>query len=229
MLRAGRAPTTAFNASSLTGLHWSFRASNYSAGTLTDLSGNGRDATQATAGKRPTATTYNGKAALQFTAASSQWLGGTMNLSGGVITLYVVASTSAVAETILSCSQTAAPGTFNDGIALFRDNTGGDKFFARRLNGGDASKVADNSVHVFDMVFKAASGDIVVDGTAGTASAASVTPPTLISFNIGQLGGDVYFSNGLFLEAHCYAGEHNSTDRQTARRAIGAYYGITVA
>lgn len=162
-----------------------------------DQSGNGRDATQATAANQPSYSTaaLNGKNVV-VAQDSSRVMKTAAFLAGLPQTVFVVASTTGTNQGIFQ------RGAINNVHALWRTTT---NFVARRGSGADATATPSDGYKVFTCVFTKTLSRIFVGNTQGTDNtsdlsgtvADSTDNRTLALFNLdsalGLVGGIAEF------------------------------------
>lgn len=169
-----RPRASGFNPKSISGLALWFDASVSSSITLNggnvsswaDLSGNGRDATQATAANQPSYSTaaLNGKNVVVAQDAS-RTLKTAAFQAGLPQTVFVVASTNGANQGIFQ------RGAVNTIHSLWRSTT----FIARRGSSSDATFTASDGYKVFTCVFQIALSRILVGSTQGTDNTQDIT------------------------------------------------------
>ena len=167
--------TSGFDPKTLGGLAAWYDASKASSITLNgsnvsswaDLSGNGRDATQATAANQPSYSTaaLNGKNVV-VAQDSSRTLKTAAFQAGLPQTVFVVASTNGANQGIFQ------RGTVNSIHSLWRSSP---NFIARRGGNNDATFTASDGYKVFTCVFTQTLSRIFVGGTQGTDNTTNVT------------------------------------------------------
>lgn len=197
-------PSSGFDPKSISGLAVWFDASVSSSVTLNsgnvsqwnDLSGNGRHATQATAGNQPSYSTaaLNGRNVV-VAQDSSRFLKTGSFQAGLPQTVFVVASTNGTNQGIFQ------RGTVNTIHALWRSTT----FIARRGSNSDATFTASDGYKVFTCVFTTTLSRLFVGSTQGTDNTTNVASTTadstdnrtLALFNLdsilGMVGGIAEF------------------------------------
>lgn len=169
-----RPRASGFNPKSISGLALWFDASVSSSITLNggnvsswaDLSGNGRDATQATAANQPSYSTaaLNGKNVV-VAQDGSRTLKTAAFQAGLPQTVFVVASTNGSNQGIFQ------RGAVNTIHALWRSTT----FIARRGTNADATFTSSDGYKVFTCVFTKTLSRIYVGSTIGTDNTTDVT------------------------------------------------------
>ena len=186
-----------------------------------DQSGNGRDATQATAAARPLLTTRGGTPAIYFAN-----VGTADYLATGAFTLNQPATAFVVAQT----DGVATHETFFDGQAVntlrcYRSATPKATIYAGvNLEDGAWSAATPYVVHA---VFDGASSEVGLNGVATTGNAgATGTANGLI---IGAAGGPSSQMTGYLQEIVIYNRALTAAERQNVERYLGARYGIAVS
>ena len=164
-----------FDPKTITGLALWFDASKSSSITLNgsnvsswaDLSGNGHDATQATAANQPSYSTaaLNGKNVV-VAQDSSRTLKTAAFQAGLPQTVFVVASTNGLHQGIFS------RGAVNSVHSLWRDAT---VFRARRGSNADATIASGDGYKIFSCVFTKTLSRIYIGSTVGTDSTTDMT------------------------------------------------------
>lgn len=170
-----RPRASGFNPKSISGLALWFDASVASSITLNggnvsswaDLSGKGRDATQATAANQPSYSTaaLNGKNVVVAQDAS-RTLKTAAFQAGLPQTVFVVASTNGANQGIFS------RGAVNTIHSLWRSSP---NFLARRGSGSDATFTASDGYKIFTCVYTKTLSRIFVGSTQGTDNTTDVT------------------------------------------------------
>lgn len=180
--------------------------------TWADQSGNSANATQATGSKQPTVASaqINGRDALHFVAASSQYMTGSFASSITTATLFVVGNQSADSQGYFEADPV---NVVNTGLSTF--NTGGSQFVRRTTTGHDATATASlNANQVITGMVQSTRTDIWTNGTAGTANTDTVTLASLNNYRIGSIAQDLFFLNGYIAEVIVYNSALSSSDRQ---------------
>lgn len=167
--------TSGFDPKTISGLAAWYDASKASSITLNgsnvsswaDLSGNGRDATQATAANQPSYSTaaLNGKNVVVAQDASRS-LKTAAFPAGLPQTVFVVASTSGANQGIFQ------RGVVNSIHSLWRASP---NFLARRGSGSEATFAASDGYKVFTCVFTQTLARLFVGNTQGTDNTANIT------------------------------------------------------
>lgn len=204
--------------------------------TWSDLSGNGNDATQATASKRPVykVNIINGRPVVRFDGTDDFMAAPTGARPPTSYTVFIVAAiNNLVPATYYRLIATLDSGG-NVGLALMRQ---GDNNTWRHTwgTGVTTSDVEGGTVVV--SVF-----DIVIGTHNGTTSSlfengSSVGTPISSAYSQGTndvevgstSGGTIGFLNGDIAAIGIYTSSLSTTDRQRIERYLGSRYGITVS
>jgi hypothetical protein len=223
--------TSGFDPKTISGLAVWFDASVSSSVTLNggnvsqwnDLSGNGRHATQATAGSQPSYSTaaLNGKNVV-VAQDSSRVLKTAAFQAGLPQTVFVVASTSGQNQGIFQ------RGTVNSIHALWRSTT----FIARRGGSSDATFTASDGYKVFTCVFAINLSRVFVGSTQGTDNTTDVTSTigastdnrTLALFNLDSILGMV----GGIAEFIYYNANLSASDQDKVRSYLSKKWNVSL-
>jgi hypothetical protein len=223
--------TSGFDPKTISGLAVWFDASVSSSVTLNggnvsqwnDLSGNGRHATQATAGNQPSYSTaaLNGKNVV-VAQDSSRVLKTAAFQAGLPQTVFVVASTTGTNQGIFQ------RGVVNSIHALWRSTT----FIARRGGGSDATSTASDGYKVFTCVFTTTLSRLFVGSTQGTDNTTNVTATTpdstdnrtLALFNLDSILGMV----GGIAEFLYYNANLSASDQDKVRSYLSKKWNVTL-
>lgn len=215
-------------------------ANNDPVSTWADASGNANNATQA-GGARPVFKTgiQNGMPGVLFTSASSQFLAanGLASIQSGTNpagTVIVVAKQGTGAE-----NHYAAWGssTDNDPFSVVGVTSANQYRWLRRNDDLSSTlsalsgAVVDTSAHVLSFRFDGSTGTVHKDGSSVASSSIAVGATTVNRFSLGALtrATSSGFLNGHLFEVLVYSMALSTGDRQTAERALGSKWGITVA
>lgn len=200
-----------------------------------DQSGAGdanRDATQGTAGFRPTITAsdanFNSKQVLTFDGTDDLLRTGTF--TGGPYAQPV---------TIYTCHRFTSLGNFfvfddadNTSRIALLDNGGGSNqawlHAGGDLNGGTAGYTA-NTTHVMCCVVNGASSAIYISRYNTAAVSGNAGSNSLKSFTFGSRCTDTLYLPGAIAEIISYSGAHDSATRQTVMEGVGALYGVSIS
>lgn len=221
-----------FDPKTITGLALWFDASKSSSITLNgsnvsswaDLSGNGRNATQATAANQPSYSTaaLNGKNVV-VAQDSSRTLKTAAFQAGLPQTVFVVASTNGANQGIFS------RGPVNSVHSLWRSSP---NFLARRGSGSDATFTASDGYKVFTCVYTKTLSRIFVGSTQGTDNTTDLTGTigdstdtrtmTLFALDtiLGMVGGIAEF---LYYNANLSA-----SDQDKVRSYLSKKWGVSL-
>lgn len=192
-------------------------------GTMTDQTGNSRNATQATAGAKPTYKTaiVNGHPVYR--------------LDGGD---YCTTATLSLAQpnTIWFVAKRRVSSTVEMGYC---DGNGTTRHLIATWNGSATSMylyagsvsaqvtLTPENWHILAVTFNGASSKVWVNGGAGT----TLSPGTqsLGAFTVGAETGGTSQWDGDIAEVLLYTGTQSFTDLDTNFSALGAYYGVSVS
>lgn len=203
--------------------------------TWYDQSGNGRNATQTTAGAQPQIVNNgvleiaNGKPAIRFNG-SSMYLGG-VSLPLSQLTL----------SSVLNDVTQQGAIRYSIGTDTGSPESGGRGIFSSFQFSGNQSLgyIPDAGVPVVQTGFLPTIGQSYVVSLTTTATESSIRANggnngtggriTLNQLFIGQRGDNVWYYDGYNSETIVFPSAFSTTNRQTLERNQGAYYGITVA
>ena len=195
----------------------------YASGTWVDLSGKGRDLTQATAGSRPTQVARAGQAALSFDGGD--WVQGAFGATlSQPLTVYAVFEpTSLATQRYIFDGDDAS-----NRVALYTDTTPNYGVHAPTARTGGTPTLA---IHAACFTANGASSALRVDNFAGAAITLSGDPGT--AGLDGLTVGARYLQNinwqGYIWEIILYSGAHNAATRKLVGDYLTARYtGLTV-
>jgi len=204
-----------------------------------DQSGRGNHATQATGARQPLwkAAVQNGKPALLFAVANTQWLGvdslaAAFSGSSLPITVLMVLKQTSVASAQVQLGFGAAGTT----PTYFFDVGSGPVWAAGKTQDGGGSTtvsggVPNTSPHIVTWIGPGTTMEINVDGTQIVApTAQNRAPTTLTTATIGGLnsnGAVTIFLNGNLFEIFVWNVALTGTEQQLMRNAMATKYGIT--
>lgn len=192
-----------------------------------DLSGNGRNATQATAASQPAYSTaaLNGRNVVTADVGNKSIKTAAFPV-GLPQTVFVVASVPATGNHGIF-----QRGAVNDIHSLWQSSGA---FRARRGSAADATATATAGYHVFTCVYTLNLSRLFVDGAQGTDDTSNITglnpastspDRTLALFNLDSTIG----MTGGIAEFLYYNGNLSTTDRQRVERYLASKWGITLA
>lgn len=231
-----RPRATGFNPKSISGLAAWYDASVASSITLNgstvsqwaDLSGNGRNQSQATAASQPTynATGLNGKGTL--TTTGTQWMQASAfaTAAGGAYTVFSVLKFD---------SPTGQPYAWQRGVVNGAHSllvSTADTWAARRSSGNQGTRVsaiAQGQFYIVTTVFKSTLSRIYVGSTVGTDNTATVTAPsgnqvlTLFALDSATRNGHPGFAEFLY-----YHAELDDTQQAAVRSYLSKKWGLTL-
>lgn len=205
------------DASAITGL-----ADADPVGTWADLSGNGNDATQATAAKKPVykVNILNGRPVVRFDGTDDELRTGDLALSQPN-TLVLVGKVSIA----LTADQGLFDGQGTSRHLLAADDPSDDwRIFAGNLLA--SANAVDTSFHVFTAIYDGASSLLRKEGTqilSGNAGAQALGVAT-----IGALAASVNFLNGDIAEVIVYNRALSTAEQQRVERYLSVKYGIAL-
>lgn len=208
-----------------------------------DQSGNGRNATQATAANQPSivtagvVNTANGRSALQFNG-SSQSLSLATQITTTDVSINGIAVTGKTSRsTIFYARNNSVPDAIN--ALEFNYNASSRAGFFSRNTGDDhtASVYTAGTVVCMTGVSQGVDTTFFSNGVSGTEVTNAKTQQTSKSYfvTIGAANsgtsadGAVVFHSGSISEIMLFTSALFATDRQTLERNQGNYYGIAVA
>jgi hypothetical protein len=233
---AQRASVEAYLASKwgISGVHAPATASSDPVGYWADKSGNGRHATQSTAGSRPTisATLQNGKKQIALTSTQGNCLATQSLALDAPYSLLAVVSSSArrvgaFAGSLISNTQ------FGDGSATYS----GAYYGAIRIGGAvyGSAPIATGRAQVFSAVASVgslpSSLSMFSDGIGGQSAVvfAGTAPNNTLGGPL-QVGSSATSSwGGTICEMIAYSKALSTSERQRLERYLAAKYGITLA
>lgn len=218
-MSGGRRVAAAFSPSDIAGLEAWYRET-YAAGTWTDLSGNGRDLTQATGTARPTQVTRAGQLALQFSSASSQFVKGAFGATlSQPYTIYAVHEMPTLATTSIYSGSVSASG-------MLQILTTGYRSYAGAFLTG--SVVPLTTIQGSCVVFNATTNNYV-DNFVTAQKSGSAGAGGLDGISAGSQTGASNFFTGYIWEIIVYSGAHDAaTRKQIGDYFTGRYSGLTV-
>ena len=232
-----RPRATGFNPRSISGLAAWYDASAASSITLNgstvsqwaDLSGNGRNQSQATAASQPTynATGLNGKGTLATTG--TQWMQASAFASSSAATIFLVWKIASAAGTPYIFQR----GTVND-VHSFLMNPGTDQLQARRgaSNQGTATVSGLGTTDIWrvgTLVFSTTLSRIYNGNSVGTDNTATVSAPTgnkvltLFALDSATRAGHPGIAEFLY-----YSSQLDDTQQSAVRTYLGKKWGITL-
>ena len=232
-----RPRATGFNPRSISGLAAWYDASAASSITLNgstvsqwaDLSGNGRNQSQATAASQPTynATGLNGKGTL--TTTGTQWMQASAFASSSAATIFLVWKIASAAGTPYIFQR----GTVND-VHSFLMNPGTDQLQARRgaSNQGTATVSGLGTTDIWrvgTLVFSTTLSRIYNGNSVGTDNTATVSAPTgnkvltLFALDSATRAGHPGIAEFLY-----YSSQLDDTQQSAVRTYLGKKWGITL-
>ena len=232
-----RPRATGFNPRSISGLAAWYDASAASSITLNgstvsqwaDLSGNGRNQSQATAASQPTynATGLNGKGTL--TTTGTQWMQASAFASSSSATIFLVWKIASAAGTPYIFQR----GTVND-VHSFLMNPGTDQLQARRgaSNQGTATVSGLGTTDIWrvgTLVFSTTLSRIYNGNSVGTDNTATVSAPagnkvlTLFALDSATRAGHPGIAEFLY-----YSSQLDNTQQSAVRTYLGKKWGITL-
>ena len=232
-----RPRATGFNPRSISGLAAWYDASAASSITLNgstvsqwaDLSGNGRNQSQATAASQPTynATGLNGKGTL--TTTGTQWMQASAFASSSSATIFLVWKIASAAGTPYIFQR----GTVND-VHSFLMNPGTDQLQARRgaSNQGTATVSGLGTTDIWrvgTLVFSTTLSRIYNGNSVGTDNTATVSAPagnkvlTLFALDSATRAGHPGIAEFLY-----YSSQLDDTQQSAVRTYLGKKWGITL-
>jgi len=231
-----RPRATGFNPKSISGLAAWYDASASSSLTLngstvsqwSDLSGNGRNMTQATAASQPTynASGLNGKGTL--TTTGTQWMQASAfaTASGGKYTVFAVVKFDAVSGQPYAFQR----GTVNDAHSLLVST--GNTWAARRSSGNQGtlvSTILQSQFYIVTAVYRSDLSRVFVGSTQGTDNTSTVTAPTgnkvltLFALDSATRAGQPGFAEFIY-----YHDEVTAADQAKVRTYLSKKWGITL-
>lgn len=203
-----------FDPSDAAGYEFDYDAENYSAGTLLDISGNGRHLTQATESARPTLVSRNGRDALSFDGGDR--LDGAMGTAlTQPLTIYLISEIPNITSTENLIS--------SDGVGIYSGASGyridaGSLIIAPHSTSQLALCAVFNGAssagYVSDFVTAAASGDVGTDGMS--------------TITLGGVGASTATLNGYIWRVIGYSGAHDQATRKQIGDYLAARYMITI-
>lgn len=208
-------------------------ADGASVATFTDLSGNGRDLTQATSSARPTfrssgsvVTQPNGLPVVHFDGVDDFLAN----------TAYSVASVPAGGTTVLVVTRSLSSGV-NSEVVTTRSGVAVNDGWLLRLSSGGASVLAaligslnatvsgtTTSVHIAGLDRTGGSQRAFINGSNGTAVSGTLTAPAT---TLTQMGKQSSVISGQMYVAECivYSSKLSDADRQTLESYLRAKWG----
>jgi len=200
--------------------------------TLYDQSGNGRNATQATAASQPqivadgvVVTDSNGNAAILFNGSSHEMTATKIDLSGGQYTAFTVVEANALSldKVILRNGNGS-----NNGFVLQAGFTGTTRevVYQGVATLGDGT-MATNTTELWSVINDSSTTAMWVDGSSETLTnntATMITPTGAMM--VGSNSGSLYW-NGEIAEIILYESDQSS-NRAAIEANIGSRYGITI-
>jgi len=199
--------------------------------TLYDQSGNGRDATQATAASQPqivasgvVVTDSNGNPAILFNGSSHEMTATKMDLFGGQYTAFTVVEANALSlDKVIIRNGNGS----NNGFVLQAGLTGTTRevVYQGVATLGDGT-MATNTTELWSVINDSSTTAMWVDGSSETLSnntATMITPTGAMM--IGSNSGSLYW-NGEIAEIILYESDQSS-NRAAIEQSIASRYGIT--
>lgn len=217
----------AFTPADIAGLEAWYRET-YAAGTWTDLSGNGRNLVQATAGSRPSQVARAGQAALSFDGTADSVAGSFGATLPAPLTIYIVA------EHVTTGARWIYDGITSGERAFLLSTTGPPSVY--RIGGPimavtSAVTAPVGAIHAHCGVYNSASSAAYLLSNFSVAAATGDTGvAALTGLTVGSIfGGATNFFHGFAWEAIVYSGAHNAANRKLIGDYFTARYtGLTV-
>lgn len=184
-----------------------------------DLSGNGRNFTQATGSQQPayTQNAVNGKPAVTFTAASSHTMTNSTNFSTPSTVIYIARQTGGADQRILS-------GVSNNWLLGFWGGRYQQAYFAGWVNGNGSGPLSNTSWHIHTGTMDGSSSSIYENGTHIATNAGGVAGPNGLSLN-GHAGTSE-FSNAQVAEVIVYGKILSSSERERVEAYLAQKWGL---
>ena len=207
--------------------------------TWYDQSGNGRNATQTTAGSQPQIVNSgviniaNGKPAIRFNGSNTFFSGIPLPLSQLTLmsVLNDVTQTGAIRYPIGMASDSLGRGIFSSFMSHPNTSLGytPDQLLVSNdvVQTGFLPTIGQS--YVVSLTTNATESSIRVNGGNNATGVGATKKITLNQLFIGQRGDGTWFYDGYNSETIVFPSALSTTDRQTLERNQGAYYGITVA
>ena len=189
-----------------------------------DSSGNSRDATQATSGRRPIykTSTLNGKPVVRFTAANAHRLVSAFSDIAQPTTLFIVYSISANTGTYQRIIDGTVSGK-RQNLYWYNNKIGENAGSSLEYN-----KTIPFSHLILSVLCNGASSQIWGNGTSQVSGNAGTQ--VLNGMSIGSYyDGSVQHFNGDIAEIVYYSSALSTTDRQKVEKYLSDKYGIAVA
>lgn len=192
-------------------------------GAWDDASGNGRNATQATAGARPSLQTaeLNGLPVVRFVAASSTRLTFTAHTGFSAISIFGVVKRAATSgdHTVLSLGKTLIriDQTVNGNLEWYPDTD---------TTVIDAQDVADTDWHLIAVLQSSTDYEIRLDLASVTGTTVVVDPADRTDAIGSFEGGVLWFMDGDIAELLVYDSDLSDADRDAVEGYLNAKWGL---